>query len=222
MLDDARALDPATLARVRSRFMRAMADKDVPIESANTWFERVLFYAKQTIRRERVLADAILVYKMFYIKVYHPGAFYTALLNGNIDHETRLKKYVEQLDGRGVILPLDINQSGQWFEREGAQVRVGFGTVGNLDPLVINRIIKTRGKSGFRSINEFVRKSHGKGVDETDTRRLIEAGAFDAMGEREELLESIGKPVRKRRAASPRETDTEKKSQIEMDFDRDV
>jgi len=221
MLDDARALDPATLSRVRSRFMRAMADKDVPMESANTWFERVLFYAKQTIRRERVLADAILVYKMFYIKVYHPGVFYTALLNGNIDHETRMKKYVEHLDGRGVILPLDINQSGQWFQREDTQVRVGFCTVGNLDPMVVNRIIKTRGKSGFRSINEFVRKSHGKGVDETDTRRLIEAGAFDAMGERETLLESVGKPVRKRRTKAPQETEKEKKSQIEMDFDSD-
>ena len=70
-------------------------------------------------------------------------------------------------------------------------------------------------------MNEFMRKTHGKGVDDGVMRRLVEAGAFDAMGERETLLESIGRPGRKRRAASGRQTDKEKQRQIEMEFDRD-
>ncbi len=219
MLQDARAIDPGTLARMRGRFMRAMADKDVPVESAATWFERVLFYSKQTIRRERVLADAILVYKMFYVKVYHPGVFHAALLNSNLENESRLQKYLGHLDNRGVVLPLDVNHSGHLFESVDGQVRVGFCAVAGLDKMAINRIIKTRGKGRFRSMDDFVKKTRGKGVDDDAIRKLVEAGAFDAMGERDVLLDCIEKPAPKRRFA--RKPKPKAEGQMEIPFDTD-
>jgi DNA polymerase-3 subunit alpha len=221
MLQDARAIDPGTLSRMRGRFMRAMADKDVPVESATTWFERVLFYAKQTIRRERVLADAILVYKMFYVKAYHPGVFHAALLNSNLQNESRFQKYLEHLDNRGVVLPLDINRSGHLFDSVDAQVRVGFCVVAGLDKMAINRIIKTRGKAGFRSMEDFVKKTRGKGVDDDAIRKLVEAGAFDAMGERDVLLDSIEKPEPKRRRAPKPKPKTGGNGQLEIPFGND-
>jgi DNA polymerase-3 subunit alpha len=216
MLHDARTLDPGALARVRSRFMRAMADKDVPVEAATTWFERVLFYAKHTIRRERVMADAILVYKMYYLKVYHPGVFHAALLNSHLDHETRLNNYIRLLYDLGLVLPLDINTSGYLFESADGQVRIGFCTVHGVEQMSINRIIKTRGKRGFRSFDEFVARTRGRDVDPEITRKLIEAGAFDAMGDREAFLESIGKPAHKRRAASKPKAKPGGKDQLDL------
>jgi DNA polymerase-3 subunit alpha len=219
MLHDARAIDPATLSRVRGRFMRAMADQDAPMESATTWFERVLFYAKQTIRRERVLADAILVYKMFYLKVYHPGIFHKALLNANQDSDNKLKKYLEHLDEADLLLALDINRSDYSFEAESNKVRTGFCVVQGLEQMAVNRIIKARGRGGFRSVDDFVRRTRGKGVNKDVMRKLVEAGAFDSMGERGDLLELIGKPVRKKRAASKPPAKTEGEGQLEIPFD---
>lgn len=219
MLSDARALDPPTLSRVRNRFMRAMADQDAPLKTANTWFERVLFYAKQTIRRERVLADAILVYHMFYVKVYHPAIYYKALLNSQVGKDMRLGKYIAQLDEEGILLPLDVNHSMFDFEREGNQVRVGFCVVPDVDPMTAGRIIKARGKSGFRSPEDFLRKTFGKGIEHDMVRRLVGAGAFDAMGERDALRDSIGKPSRKKRAASRPKRRSGGEGQLEIPFD---
>ena len=190
LMHDAGTGNPGALAQVRSRFMRAMAERDAPMELANAWFDRILFYARKTIHRERVLADAILVYDMFYLKVHHPGVFYAALLNSHADHETRRTKYLEQLDDMGVVLPLDVSHSAHEFQAIDGQVRVGFCVVAEVDPMVVNRIIKARGKSGFRSMDDFVKKTR-RDVDADTTRRLVEAGAFDSVGDRDRLLEAL-------------------------------
>jgi DNA polymerase-3 subunit alpha len=218
MLYDARAIDPATLSRVRGRFMRAMADQDVPMESANTWFERVLFHAKQTVRRERVLADAILVYRMFYLKAYYPAIFYKALLNSHLGNDTRLKKYIGHLEERGMLLPLDINRSDYLFEREEGKVRAGFCVIPGMDALEAGRIIKARGKGGFRSADDFAHKARARGITSEAVRKLVEAGAFDAMGERDDLRLAQEEPPR-RRAASKRRGEAGAGGQLEIPFD---
>lgn len=222
MLYDARAIDPATLSRVRSRFMRAMADQDAPIEEANTWFERVLFYAKQTVRRERVLADAILVYRMFYLKVYYPDVFYKALLNSNLENDVRLTKYVAHLEKLDMMLPLDINRSDYVFEREDGKVRAGFCTITGMDVMEARQIIKARGKGGFRSVDDVVRKAHGKGIASETLRKLVEAGALDSIGGRDDVLTALGKPPRKRRAASGAARENDADAQLEIPFDAEA
>jgi DNA polymerase III alpha subunit len=88
-----------------------------------------------------------------------------------------------------------------------------------LDQLSVNRVIKARGKSGFRSVDDFVRKTSAKGIEKDVVRKLVGAGAFDLMGDRDELLETIGKPARKKRAASKARGKEEEAGQLEIPFD---
>jgi len=216
MLEDAKAIDPATLARGRGRFMRAMADHDVPMESATTWFERVLFYARQTIRRERVTADAILVYKMFYLKVYHSGFFYQAVLNIHRDNVGKVAKYLDHLNRHGMLLPLDINRSSYGFGSEDNKVRVGFCVVDGIDRMTVDHIIKLRGKNGFRTMAAFVQRTQPKGINGDQIDKLVMAGAFDTLDEsRASLKKAVGKQPKKKSTASKRV----KKDQMELPFD---
>jgi DNA polymerase-3 subunit alpha len=216
MLNDAKAIDPATLSQVRGRLMRGMADHDVPLESAMTWFERVLYFAKHSLRRERVLADAILVYKMFYLKSYHPAEFYAALLSSHHAHERRRAKYLEQLRGTQLLLELDVNKSLYDFAPERGRVRVGFSSVPGVSVETLNQIVKLRGKRGFRSMNDFVRRTAGKGLPRKEIQKLVEAGAFDALSDsREDIGEAVKEAGRKATAAEK----ARKKGQMELPFD---
>lgn len=216
MLRDAKAIEPATLATVRARLMRGMADRDVPMDSAMSWFERVLYHAKRSLRRERVLADAILVYKMFYLKVYHPAEFYAALLECHVTHERRFAKYLEHLRGLDMIMELDVNRSLFEFAPERGRVRTGFGSVPGVEQDTVNQIIKLRGKRGFRSMDDFVRKTAGKGLKRAQIQKLVKAGAFDALSEsREDIADAVKRSSRRPTAADKQR----KEGQLDLPFD---
>lgn len=213
MLADAKAIDPGTLSKVRGRLMRGMADHDVPMESAMTWFERVLYHAKHSIRRDRVLADAILVYKMFYLKAYHPAEFYTALLQSHYDNERRLERYFQHLRGENLLLELDVNKSLYEFAAERGKIRVGFVSVAGVERDTVNHIIKLRGRRGFRSMDDFVRKTGGKGLPRKEIQKLVEAGAFDGLSDSRQDIDAAVKESARRPTAAEK---ARKRGQLDL------
>jgi DNA polymerase-3 subunit alpha len=179
MVHDLCSASPGELSTVRSRFMVGAADSDLPMDVANRWFEWLLRHARTTISRKRVFADALLVYKLFFLKTRHEPWFDAALLNTNLDSEGKLEKYLGPLGARGMILGVDVNRSQYGFTVEDGRVRSGFCVVGGIDEEKSQRIVKTRTRRDFDSLEDFVRRVGGRHLDRADVRRLIEAGAFD-------------------------------------------
>jgi DNA polymerase-3 subunit alpha len=208
---------PGALSSVRRQFMTGTADNNVPMDTANRWFEKLLYYSKTTMNRKRVFSDALLVYKLFFLKTHHESVFYASLLDSYTANEGRLSRYLTHLRGAGLVLDLDVNRSGVSFTRENGKVRVGFCSVSGIDREVLERIVRVRGKGLFQSLEEFVRRVGPDTISRDGVRRLIDAGAFDfgdvTRGELLKLLPRVyegKKAPRKKRKA---------KGQLELPFD---
>jgi DNA polymerase-3 subunit alpha len=172
--------------------MTGTADANIPMDTANQWFERLIYHSKTTMSRKRVFADALLVYKLFFLKTHHEAVFYLALLDSYRDNEARLSRYVSHLRDHGLLLDLDVNRSDVRFGLENGKIRVGLCAIPGLDGDVAERIVKARRRGEYRSLEEFVQKVGLKNISREHMRKLIDNGAFD-FGEmtRSELLKLL-------------------------------
>ncbi|MEE9271592.1 MAG: PHP domain-containing protein [Candidatus Krumholzibacteria bacterium] len=217
MLEGLRSANPRLLASFRSEFMRGMADRDLPMEAATRWFERFLFYVNQTMRRERVFADALLVYELFFFKVRHRGVFYVALLNTHAENADKRQVYLDYLSNQDMVLALDINRSEVAFTTEDGRIRTGFCAVSGLEPSAGEFIVRVRGKKGFASIDDFVQRLGRKGISREAVRNLIRAGAFDSFGgTKGDLNKALMHLLRPDAARKPKTRD---RGQFELPFD---
>jgi len=204
MLAEFREATPSSLSAVRFDFMRGAADENVSMEQAELWFERVLYFASRTISRERVLADALLVYKMFYLKTHHPAEFYASLLNAYWNRADRLSTYIDHVRENYSVREVSVNESQVQFTIEGRNVRVGLCAVHGLDVNKAIQIARLRGTKKFESVTDFVDRAEDTGITRDDIKRLIRAGAFDWEDvSRKELLDELAgtskrKPPKKR------------------------
>jgi DNA polymerase-3 subunit alpha len=216
MVHDLRSPSPGILSTVRTRFMMGAAERNVPMDAANRWFERLLHHSKTTISHKRVFADALLVYKLFFLKTRHGAWFYTALLNSNVENAGKLSKYLAPLRARAMVLDVDVNRSDVEFTVEDGKIRVGFCTVPGLEIGKAERIVKARAKGDFQSLEDLVRRVGAKHLNRDDVRRLIEAGAFDSGGVRREDLVKRLSTVFGRRS---RRMKPGKDGQLDLPFD---
>ncbi|UCG52551.1 MAG: PHP domain-containing protein [Candidatus Latescibacterota bacterium] len=203
MVNELRTATPGVLSAVRKQFMTGTADANLPMEKANEWFERLLYHSKTTMSRKRVFADALLVYKLFFLKTHHESVFYLALLESYCDNEGRLSRYVSYLRDRGLLLDLDVNRSDVRFGLENGKIRVGLCAVPGMDGEVAERIVKARRRGEYRSLEEFVRKVGAKNISREHVRKLIDSGAFDFDEmTRSELLKLLPRVFETRKTAA--------------------
>ena len=214
MLNELKAATPAGLSAVRRRYMMGAADQSVDPDLANDWFDRMLYYSQHSISRERVLADAIVAYKLFYLKAHKPKQFYAALLNTYVTNDSKLKRYIDHLAKQGMILDVDINKSEMSFTVEGRQIRTGLLAVSGLSAEKAETVLRLRNGATFESVEDFAQKAEKEGIEKDDVRRLIRAGAFDYTGESRKVLSGrigkVGRPPTKK-PVDP--------SQLELPFD---
>lgn len=182
MLECFREGTPGELSKIRSAFMKGTADREVPMEQANEWFEKILFYSKRTMSRQRILADALLIYKAFYLKCHHQFYYYLSLLNTYYDNETKVKNYLAYLHDMDALLPIDINKSELYYTLEKDKIRMGISLVDGVSYPSQLRILKARGRRKFRSLEQFIRRTKAAGVSMEEVGNLILIGAFEFTG----------------------------------------
>jgi DNA polymerase-3 subunit alpha len=216
MIADMRAASPAGLSTSRKRFMMGTAEKNVPLDTANRWFERLLQLVRTTISHKRVFADALLVYKLFFLKTRHECEFFAALLNANLSNESKRRRYMGPLRERDLVLELDVNESEPEFTVEEGRVRVGLRSVAGMDRDLAGEIVKARGRGRFTSLEDFVRRVGPKNIEKEQVRKCIDAGGFESLGqERSELLKILPRLYESRRPA----VEAHKRGQMELPFD---
>lgn len=214
MVHDLRSPSPGVLSSLRTQFMIGAAEQGVQADTANRWFERLLRNSRTTTSRKRVFADALLVYKLFFIKTRHETAFYAALLNSSIDNEGKLARYLERLRTRQMIAKIDVNRSGRWFSAEEDAVRMGLCAVRGFDDEKIEHVLKARTRGEFASFEDFARRVGSRRLGREDLRALIDAGAFDSFGvARPELGKRLSSMYGRRRSRPEKE---ERKRQFEL------
>jgi DNA polymerase-3 subunit alpha len=209
--------DPGVLSTLRKEFMRHTANEDIPLEEAHAWFDKIHHYSSRMVSRQRVLADALLIYKMFYLKTYYQSHFFLSLLNTYWDNEAKVKTYLAYFHDRELLLPVDINRSELYFTLEDDKIRLGLHMIEGLSYPLLLKILNTRSRRRrFKNLEDFLRRMQGKGITVEDVGKLIMAGAFDFTGiSRTNLMNALPELFEDPGAASTNGL----RNQLELPFD---
>ncbi|WP_291423440.1 DNA polymerase III subunit alpha [Deinococcus sp.] len=138
-------------------------------------------------------AYGVITYQTAWLKANYPVQFMAALLTVERRDSDKVAEYVS--DARKMdlhVLPPDINRSSSDFAVAGEEILFGLYAIKGLGEGAVLRILEEREKSGpYRSLADFCSRLGNKVCNRKALESLIKSGAFDAFGERHQLMESL-------------------------------
>jgi DNA polymerase-3 subunit alpha len=171
------------LGALRRDFMTAAAEADVPMETAAGWYNRLLFYYRRVLDRQHVLADALLVYRMLYLKHLHRAEFIAALLNAHHNHRSRLETYMGIAESEGLLLSAHVNRSGRRYRPENGLIRAPLSRIPGLGDDAADAIIRTRENGNFIDLKDFISRVPAEIVTNEQIEAIVSAGAIDTAAQ---------------------------------------
>jgi error-prone DNA polymerase len=179
------------IARFHDVFLAGAAANGVSEALAETVFTQLLAFGGYSFPKSHAAAFAVLVYQSAWLKLYHPAAFYTALLNNQPMGFWNAAVLVNEARRLGLsIWPVDIQRSQAGCSVEENGIRLGLGYVKGLREDQIERLLAERDNGPFASLLDFCRRTRlGRGA----VQNLIMAGGMDGWGlPRRQLLWELG------------------------------
>ncbi|MEX1997859.1 MAG: DNA polymerase III subunit alpha [Candidatus Andersenbacteria bacterium] len=185
----------------REKFIKgAITAKKIDKKTARQVWDFIEPFARYGFNRAHAACYAMIAFQTAYLKAHYPAEFMAALLTsdeGNID---RAAIEVAEAISMGLkILPPDINESGQNFTvvqtAEGAEaIRFGLGAIKNVGHNIVSALIAERDKAGeFKDLADVFSRIDSKDFNKKSVESLAQAGAFDCVAERNEVLHNMEK-----------------------------
>ncbi|MBU4082802.1 DNA polymerase III subunit alpha [Patescibacteria group bacterium] len=137
---------------------------------------------------------ALIGYQTAYLKAHYPTEFMAAVMTSDQNDIERISFLVDECNQIGVkVLPPDINESNHDFTKAGDRIiRFGLKAVKNVGDNVVHAIVEERKTNGaFKSITDFLERVNSKDLNKKSLESLVKCGAFDAFGERNQLLNAV-------------------------------
>lgn len=205
---------PKLLREQRDMFVQGAEAKKVPKQIAEKVFDFIEPFAGYSFNRAHAVCYALIAYQTAYLKAHYPAEFMAALLTSDENDTDRIAIEVTESTAMGIpVLPPDVNKSGLHFtvvqdtgssSREA--IRFGLLAVKNVGRGIVEEILEAR-KTGdaFRDIADFFRRVSTKEFNRKAAESLAKAGAFDALAERNEVLENLDLLLQLNRAGKRQE-----------------
>ncbi len=188
---------PEVMQKEKQNFMAGAEKNGFSAELAEEVFALIEPFAGYAFNKAHAFSYALIAYQTAYLKANYPAEYLTALLEVYVGQAEKVATAVAECHRLGipVLLP-DINRSQVNFSVEklngSAAIRFGLGTIKNVGMSTIEPIVDERQKNGdFKSIEDFCRRCGLQGVNRKVMESLIKAGAFDSLGGRGTLLNSV-------------------------------
>jgi DNA polymerase-3 subunit alpha len=202
---------PEEMAKQKIKFIQGCMETSgwthQKAEQIWTWIEPFAAYG---FNKAHSASYSIVSYQTAYMKANYPVEFMAALMTAESGDEDKIYEAVEDCEALGIaVLPPDVNESlGDFTVVDDKTIRFGLNAIKNLGSDVIEKIIQIRSEnrkirmsegglnptsdksdlSDFRSLEDFLLKSHTKNLNKKSWEALVKAGALDAFGERGQLL----------------------------------
>jgi DNA polymerase III subunit alpha len=138
-------------------------------------------------------AYGVISYQTAWLKSNYPVEFMAALLTVERKDSDKVSEYISDARKMEVeVLAPDINYSGADFKVVGRKIYFGLFAIKNLGENAVRKILEERQYKGlFKSLADFCSRLDKKLVNTRGLEHLIKAGAFDAFGERAQLLDGL-------------------------------
>jgi error-prone DNA polymerase len=184
--------DSAKVARLKGRFIEGALKQGISAATAETIFAQVAAFGGYSFPKSHAAAFAVLVYQSAWLKVYHPAAFYTALLNNQPMGFWSPAVIIGDARRHGYqIASVDIHRSETkcTIEDNGKTIRLGLTYVNGLGQRA-DAIVAARQRFPFTDLPDFYQRM---GLPHRLIERLIRIGAFDSWRiPRRDLLWQLG------------------------------
>ena len=152
-------------------------------KTANQIFDEMMDFASYAFNKSHAAAYAVVGYQTAWLKHYYPVEFMAALLNSFLGSPGKISQYVLVCKRNGIlVLPPDINESGEGFTVSKGKIRFGLAAVKNVGNAVVRQIIAERTKGGpYKSFPELIERLEGRDLNKRCVESLIKSGAFDSL-----------------------------------------
>jgi error-prone DNA polymerase len=173
-------------------FVQGALAQGVTRDVAEDVYARLRAFAGYSFPKSHAAAFAVLVYQSGWLKVYHPAAFYAALLNHQPMGFWSPAVIVNDARRHAVrVLGVDIHRSADTCRVVEGGLRLGFNYVKGLGEASSARLVEARLAGPFTDLTDFCRRTR---LPQRLVENLILAGAFDEWKTpRRKLLWELGK-----------------------------
>ncbi len=186
---------PEEMEKYKKIFIEGATGKGFDHDKSVYLFDLMAKFAEYGFNKSHAVAYAVIAYQTAFLKRYHPGAFYAALLGTEISNMDKVTMYAQDAREHGIeILPPDVNESLWLFNVVGNTIRFGMGAVKNVGQGAVEEIIRERGANGpLKGLADFCERVDPKAVNARVMESLIKVGAFDSCRQynRKTLLENL-------------------------------
>jgi len=171
------------MAEEKVRFIEGAIRNNIPEKKATRLFELMEHFAEYGFNKSHSAAYALVSYHTAYLKAHYPVHFMAATMTLDIDNSDKIVKSIKECANLGIrVLPPDINLCGKEFAVDGESIRFGLAAVKGVGHGAVDTIISTRDTGGpFTSIEDYMQRVEGKGVNKKVNEGLLKSGAFDAL-----------------------------------------
>jgi len=182
------------LAEQQAKLTSGMIANAIDAKTANAIWELFPPFARYGFNRSHAACYALIAYQTGYLKAHFATEFMTALLAAESADMEKIASFIEETRAMDIeVLPPDINESFADFTVVSPKkIRFGLGAVKNVGTNIVQAIIDERTREGkFTSIGDIAGRVTHKDFNKKSAESLIKCGAFDAFGERGQMLGNV-------------------------------
>jgi len=160
-------------------------------EVAELFWDQLEEFANYSFNKSHAACYGLIAYWTAYLKAHYPEAFMAALMTSDQDDTDRLAIEMTECRHMGIdVLSPDVNESFVEFAVVPGkkQIRFGMAAVKGVGVGAVEEILRVRAEGRFDSIEDFASRVASNKVNKKSWESLVKAGAFDAFGDRSDLL----------------------------------
>ncbi|BCU79614.1 error-prone DNA polymerase [Luteolibacter sp. LG18] len=174
--------DDERMQRIEVELRKGMTERGHGEEVQEKMAEAISKFALYGFPESHALSFAYLAYASCWLKLYHPAAFYTGLINHQPMGFYSVHTLMQDAKHRGIrFLPVSVVNSGVATEVvEETVIRLGLHRVKGLSGDLLPRIVRAREGRAFDSLEDFLGRTRPK---DKERRALAKAGALNDLPE---------------------------------------
>ncbi len=183
---------PEVMKKMGDKFIEGAVQNGVPQKTVEKIWHDILGFADYAFNKSHSACYAMIAYWTAYLKAHYPDAFMAALMTSDRDDIDRLAIEISECKHMGLtVLNPDINLSYGEFAIVPAkhEIRFGMTAVKGVGENAVEEVVRARDADGaFQSVADFARRVSTSKFNRRAWESLIKAGAFDAFGDRSDML----------------------------------
>jgi len=185
------------LMEQEEKFVNGMKKNNIAERIAIELWHWIEPFARYSFNKSHAACYAIIAYQTAYLKANYPVEYMAALLTSEGSDVERIATLIDECKKMKIeVLAPDINESFSNFSVVPGkdQIRFGLSAIKNVGYNIVELIINERKKNGhFETIQDFVSRVDSKVLNKKSLESLAKAGAFDRLGERNQILSNLEK-----------------------------